>query len=334
MRVKCDCESRCLKADFAVDGSGGAMATITASVGAGGANRAHDTVTIQQLLNDVPAVRGGPVPLLDVDGLCGPKTTAAIRNFQIKQQLPTIDSRADPGGPTIQALNSERANKQADPDRKTREATRLATAISILPDAQAAIQRAIGLVESAISFAMLGPSLTTSDEAFNFVSKHFRFEGLDRAHTLADLGLIKTTYNRMKTVLRGHPGVTGTQIFGANMFDIDPVPGAVPPQAKAYVVKEDSEILRASRIYLADAIDGHPRDRFLYLTLHELGHFVDDEDPALEIVDHGYAFFGTVLTLDHDKRMHNAENYAMMAFERSFGRERLIALYPLLSPMP
>ncbi len=334
MRVKCDCESRCLKADFIIDASGAGVAAITASVGAGGANRHNDVVTVQQLLNDVTPPRGGPVPLLTVDGLCGPKTTAAIRNFQTKQQLPVVDSRADPDGPTMQALNSERANRQADPDRKTREAARLATAVSIIPDAQSAVQRAIGLVESAISFAMLGPSMTTSEEPFRFVSKHFRFDGLSREHTLADLGILKTTYNRMKTVLRGRTGVTGTQIFGANMFDIDPAPGSSPPQAKGYVPKEDDDVLKTSRIYLTDAIDGHPRDRFLYLALHELGHFVDEEDPALEIVDHGYAFFGTVLTLNHDKRMHNAENYAMMAFERSFGRDRLIALYPLLSPMP
>lgn len=336
MRAKCDCESRCLKADFAVDGTVAPTdARISASVGVGGANRADDVRTVQELLNDVTPPRGGPVPLLVVDGLCGPKTNAAIRNFQSKQQLPVVDGRADPDGPTMQALNSERANKSApEGDRRQREATRLATATSILPDAQSAVQRAIGLVEAAMNFVMLGNGLTTSDEAFKFVDKHFKFAGLSRDHTLADLSILKVTYNRMKTVLRGKMGVTGTEIFGANMFDVDPAPGTSPPQAKAYVPKEDDGEVRASRIYWTDAIDGHPRDRFLYLTLHELGHFVDEEDPALEIVDHGYAFFGTVLALDHEKRMHNADNYAMMAFERSFGRARLVSLYPLLAPMP
>ncbi len=335
MRIKCDCESRCLRSDLAVDGSRGvATATISASVGVGGVNRAADVRTVQQLLNEVTPPRGGPVPLLVEDGLCGPKTNAAIRNFQTKQKLPTIDGRADPDGPTMQALNSERANRSADGDRKQREATRLALAISSIPDAQSAVQRAIGLVEAAINFVLVGPGLTTSDEPFNFVSKHFKFEGLSRDRTLADLAIIKTTYNRMRTVLRGRMGQTNTQIFGANMFAVDPLPGSTPPQAKAYVPKEDDETLKTSLIYWTDAIDGHPRDRFTFLTLHELGHFVDEDDPALEIVDHGYAFFGTVLTLNHDKRMHNADNYAMMAFERSFGRARLVALYPLLNAMP
>lgn len=334
MRLKCDCETHCLKADLAKDGSGAGMATISASVGVGGVNRAADVRTVQQLLNDVTPARGGPVPLLVVDGLIGPKTNAAIRNFQTKQQLPVVDGRADPDGPTMQALNSERANKTVSGDRKQREATRLATAISTIPDAQGAVERAIGLVEAAINFVMLGQSLTTSEEPFKFVSKHFRFEGLSREHTLADLSIIKTTYNRMRTVLRGRMGQTGTQIFGANMFAVDPLPGSTPPQAKAYVPKEDDDTLKTSLMYWTDAIDGHPRDRFTYLTLHELGHFVDENDPSLEIVDHGYAFFGTVLALNHDKRMHNADNYAMMAFERSFGRQRLISLYPLLSAMP
>jgi hypothetical protein len=334
MRLKCDCETHCLKANLAKDGSNVATATISASVGAGGVNRAADVRTVQDLLNNVNPARGGPVPLLVVDGLCGPKTNAAIRNFQTKQQLPVVDGRADPDGPTMQALNSERTNQQVSADRKQREATRLATAISTIPDAQSAVQRAIGLVEAAINFVLVGPGLTTSDEPFKFVNKHFKFDGLSRDHTLADLSIIKTTYRRMATVLRGRMGQTKTEIFGASMFAVDPLPGTSPPQAKAYVPKEDDETLKTSLIYWTDSIDGHPRDRFTYLTLHELGHFVDEEDPTLEIVDHGYAFFGTVLALNHDKRMHNADNYAMMAFERSFGRARLVSLYPLLAPMP
>lgn len=51
MRVKCDCETRCTALDLARDPSG--SATISASVGLGGANRADDVRTVQSLLNDV-----------------------------------------------------------------------------------------------------------------------------------------------------------------------------------------------------------------------------------------------------------------------------------------
>jgi peptidoglycan hydrolase-like protein with peptidoglycan-binding domain len=74
--------------------------SISASVGAGGVNRSDDTHTVQQLLNNVPAPRGGPSPKLDTDGKCGPITIGAIRRFQ---QLNTgfVDGRVDPGGQTI-----------------------------------------------------------------------------------------------------------------------------------------------------------------------------------------------------------------------------------------
>ena len=80
--------------------------TISASVGRGGVNRQADTVTIQGLLNRVPVSSGGPTPLLDVDGLCGPITTSAIQNFQLKQWgWALADGRVDPAGPTLARLN-------------------------------------------------------------------------------------------------------------------------------------------------------------------------------------------------------------------------------------
>ena len=42
------------------------------------------------------------------------------------------------------------------------------------------------------------------------------------------------------------------------------------------------------------------------------------------------AFFGTLDCLSDDKRMHNADTYAIYAFENAFGRQRLKALFPLL----
>ncbi len=80
-------------------------------------------------------------------------------------------------------------------------------------------------------------------------------------------------------------------------------------------------------------IDGHPRDRYTYLTMHEQGHFVDGDHPSLQIVDQGYIALGTVFGLNHNQRMHNAENYSMLAFHRAFGSERLVAIYPNVAGM-
>lgn len=79
--------------------------SITAAVGTPPAvNRAPDVETIQVLLNQVPALNGGPQPLLDVDGLIGPKTIGAIRKFQ-QTNLGFQDGRVDPNQKTLAKLN-------------------------------------------------------------------------------------------------------------------------------------------------------------------------------------------------------------------------------------
>ena len=79
---------------------------LTASVGIRGVNRSYDTITVQNLLNNVPQASGGPVPVLKEDGLCGPKTKKAIQTFQLKQfGWSLADGRVDPGGPTHTKLN-------------------------------------------------------------------------------------------------------------------------------------------------------------------------------------------------------------------------------------
>lgn len=77
--------------------------SIDSSVGYGGRNVRLNVMTVQYLLNCVPAGRGGPVPELAIDGIFGPKTLAAIRKFQ-HTNLGFADGRVDPGGKTITAL--------------------------------------------------------------------------------------------------------------------------------------------------------------------------------------------------------------------------------------
>jgi peptidoglycan hydrolase-like protein with peptidoglycan-binding domain len=79
---------------------------ILASVGDGGANRPVDVMTVQYLLNCVPAEQGGPSEELPVDGVAGAKTVEAIRRFQAAQfggGDGRIDSEAT-GGRTMPLL--------------------------------------------------------------------------------------------------------------------------------------------------------------------------------------------------------------------------------------
>lgn len=76
---------------------------ISASVGIGGLNRKPDVETVQRLLNAVPFPKGGPNPLLDSDGKCGPKTCSAISRFQ-QVNFGKSDGKIDPGYQTINTL--------------------------------------------------------------------------------------------------------------------------------------------------------------------------------------------------------------------------------------
>jgi peptidoglycan hydrolase-like protein with peptidoglycan-binding domain len=76
------------------------------SVGKGGQNALpHDVMTVQYLLNCVPAGFGGPHVELAVDGMCGPKTIAAIEAFQRKVNG-WSDGRVDANGGTLKRLQS------------------------------------------------------------------------------------------------------------------------------------------------------------------------------------------------------------------------------------
>jgi hypothetical protein len=78
---------------------------LSAAVGFGAPNRPLDVRRIQILLNAVPTIRGGPFPLLQVDGLCGPMSCGAIRRFQ-SSNLGFADSVISPGQKTVTALTT------------------------------------------------------------------------------------------------------------------------------------------------------------------------------------------------------------------------------------
>ena len=79
-------------------------ADVSASAGNNGQNIQRDVCTIQQRLNEL---MGASRQQLEVDGLSGRKTNGMIADFQrpvLKFNRP--DSRVDPGGRTIIAMNA------------------------------------------------------------------------------------------------------------------------------------------------------------------------------------------------------------------------------------
>jgi peptidoglycan hydrolase-like protein with peptidoglycan-binding domain len=104
---------------------------ISASVGRFGVNRAKDVAEIQQLLNNVPIARGGPVIPISVNGFCGEQTKAAIKSFQAFHfGVDEADGRVDPQSRSCELLERFRC-----PTRQTAPEPRL-TEFSIRVAAQ------------------------------------------------------------------------------------------------------------------------------------------------------------------------------------------------------
>jgi hypothetical protein len=323
-------------------------AAISASVGTGGRNVKQDVLTVQELLNGVRAGDGGPLPLLAVDGLIGPKSIGAIQRFQ-RAQLGWADGRIDPAGPTIArltALSKGGAKPAAGPfdafkgeaathtSNPILDALRLTTMTISVPDARTAVTKAILTVEQSFTFVMLGGSgLTGNPKSFEMVDRHFLFKDVPRERALSELQFMATTLRRMKAVLDKRTSVFGGPMFGPNLFETDPHQDKTDPRVKAYVPLssvQHSDGLTPHKIYLCRGLDGQSQDRYTHILIHEMGHFVDDEAPETEIADHGYAFFDTLKTLPHEKRIHNADTYAIFAFENAFGKARVVAMFPKL----
>lgn len=77
---------------------------IKSSVGSGGVNDSMDVSVVQYLLNRASARIGTPLELIEVDGIIGPETLAAIRQFQKRFFPKRVDGRVDPGGETLSML--------------------------------------------------------------------------------------------------------------------------------------------------------------------------------------------------------------------------------------
>jgi len=85
-----------------------ARAVILGSVGEGGNNEEKDVRVVQRLLNDWLASTSRP--LLKVDGIVGPKTTAAIVAFQ-RANIGIDDGKIDVGRRTINLLFNQHLSR-------------------------------------------------------------------------------------------------------------------------------------------------------------------------------------------------------------------------------
>lgn len=308
---------------------------ISKSVGAGGVNLKDDVLTIQGLLNLIAPEEGGTAlpgtgtGSLKEDGIAGPKTSAAIRAFQIRQNTGR-DARVDPNGKTLKRMNELQKKPLAD-----RNSARLLKIPPAIPDLVAMAVKGRRAAEQAMDHLRFGNGgMFSTKKSFDMAELHFAFGKQPKSTTISELAFIKTTFVRVESVLKTRISpFTGGSPFGVSVFTIDPLglPNAAYSPAEKFNGQQELPEIHSGLIYLCDKIDTFPSDKFTHVLFHELVHFVDDESNNREIKYHGYR--EKAMKLPHSLLMNNSDNYALFASHLHFGRERLVASQPTLAPL-
>jgi peptidoglycan hydrolase-like protein with peptidoglycan-binding domain len=307
-------EGVCATGRPAGEGGGEAVA-ISGSVGSGGANRFDDVRKIQEALNRVPPEKGGPLPPLVVDGLCGPKTVAAILRFQ-KAQGVVADGRVDPGQATLSKLNTVLgATRPAGSPRRERVVGFLAQALDTVRAARGTLQMAAPWLERS-GPGDGSPGDSAREARLALLEKHFRIS--EQAFPRAAADRILAVYDRMDACFQRPGG-----LWGPAIFDDSPFPPVQGSRALAYVYAGGYDCqglrdgaLRMDTIYLCARLDVVPNDQVVMTIVHELAHFVG---PTVlgAVEDHAYGWVdgARMRTLPAAWRPFNAECYNNFAFD-------------------
>lgn len=242
---------------------------ITASVGRGGANKPDDVSAIQYCLDQVPPVDGGPNPPLKIDGVCGPKTTAAIQNFQLKHfGWPGADGRIDPGKQTIQKLNEKR-QRWIQPHLPLSPGTDgwlLSNLLRHVPYTKSCIQAAMTTINAVRTGmgAVPGPTgLDSSPSAL--VERHFRLSQLPSKNSA--LSFAHDIYGHMLKVLErpDHFCTLDTTDEGENISTV------AFARLGGFFYSAEGKIKFRRGAYFASEL----QDFAAFVFIHELRHFVE-----------------------------------------------------------
>ena len=271
-----------------------------------------DVKTIQEALNQVTVKGevGGPMPFLVVDGIKGPKTQAAILNFQqVQVRSIRADGLIEPTKQTILRLNEIAA-----PISKFDLNAKLATS---LPLVRAALASAIQNVTAIITS---GPSPTGfAAVAEDRLKRHFSLNTLDPSGQSEGRVNLFETYSDMAFVVN-QPELFN--MFGAiDAFDVDPTnakialtttQGAFEPPLKDGADNPARHI----RLGLGFFADNVTDDFASFILVHELSHFTGRRDGQF-IVDNGRGWFDDafIKPLNATQRLLNADSYATFAHE-------------------
>ncbi|WP_024879006.1 peptidoglycan-binding domain-containing protein [Methylosinus sp. LW3] len=251
---------------------------ISESVGLGGVNSYSDVLKIQQLLDKIPKINGGPAPLLATDGICGPLTRGAILDFQ-KKQFPANpqfhdgwrpDGRVDPGKWTIDKMNVI-ANWGSRTDL-------LEIARKQAPVARARVMNALHRLSVVRSSYALPSPLFSNAQLKREADWHFKFH--KAAYPLENIDAVSTIYQRMNAALTK---------FIAGSFPLFQLSDHYREDALAYAhvggysfsIAEIESGEQGAYIYVANERFGS-----LPVIIHELGHYCGGRFRSGREIDH------------------------------------------------
>jgi peptidoglycan hydrolase-like protein with peptidoglycan-binding domain len=271
-------------------------------------NNSDDVRTIQDALNrvTVAGAAGGPMPFLKVDGICGPRTNAAIARFQ-QVQLKIFDGVIEPNRKTILKLN-EILETVSDDDLKAK--VRLA-----LPIVARAIAAALRNLEAVIASSPGASGLAAT--AADRLNRHFRLNALKPFQQSTARVDLFGTYLRFNAV------ITNPELFNITAldeFDLDKNnPKIALTQRNGFFLEgKDRAGRRLDHIHLGLGFFA-PRvspDFAAFIILHELSHFVGRNN-LQQIHDFGRGWFNEqfITPLTAEQRLANADSYATFAQE-------------------
>lgn len=319
-----------------------AWVNLTRPVGAGagqlGGNRRDEVIKIQEALNQVPAAEGGATPSLDVDGICGPLTTGAIRRFQ-QVQFPgwPADARIDPGQKTLRRLNAILVRQSTVLPTPTNphavgQLPEIQKAYATVPEALARIRLARARLLSLRTTLTLPGSLTGSERERKVAEWNFKLHRAD--NPAAHLDRILGVYDRMHEtlVMATRPGTSLQFFLSSNGNKLEDNAAAYTCLGGYYYgigeVEDDGQVRYA--VYITPQFVN--KVFAASILIHEMAHFSGGKKNSPDTIEHRAsprpAPDGTRLedgrhnyaNMTADEAYRNAQSYQAYAFPEDLGK--------------
>jgi hypothetical protein len=297
---------------------------IARSVGENSTNRPEDVRVIQDALNQVPPLEGGPSPPLKVDGLCWGKTVAAIRRFQ------------------RDACGFKWPDGRIEPDRRTNQKLR---EFYIQPNPYV-VQLTYAVFPAAMSWILAAKQALREAEwrlsgrpsrsrGLKLANKYFHLDQLAPARALQAVARMNALFSTMQACI-GHSSVMTEP--GTGYFQEDPhenrhhaytwpggytmrSPSGGPPRTGPRDLPYPG--LRKDAIFICPRrFQSFSPLFFTVVVVHELAHFCGPREGSGDIGDFSYRKRGAAFfSLTPAQALRTADCYAHFAGEARLGTE-------------